>query len=158
MRPWSGRVLLTSKKLGSSGLICPDINPASHAFLATVPWCCYSIPHGTFKSTFCIDLLQFSQCWTVLGWHSGDSDGPFGGAITVNSWCQQPSTMWYLKLAGKAPWGVQGPAPQNPAAWGHNALGTLRHEQPTPNLSNTSSTPVKLFTGQQKQQVIYWLS
>lgn len=80
MRPWSGRVLLTSKKLGSSGLICPDINPASHAFLATVPWCCYSIPHGTFKSTFCIDLPQFSQCWTVLGWHSGDSDGPFGGS------------------------------------------------------------------------------
>lgn len=143
MRPWSDIALMTSKKLGSSELICPDKNPASCAFLAMAPWCCYSIPHGTIKSIFCVDLSQFSRCWTVLGWHRGDSDRPFfeekRQSLSILG-ISGPSLCAIWNWLGKQhPWGVQGPAPQNPAAWGHSALAPSGTKHPL--ISPTQAAP-----------------
>lgn len=51
--------------------------------------------------------------------------------------------MWYLKLAGKAPWGVQGPAPQNPAMplhpqAGQNPLSLQSKQHPSKTLCRTA--------------------
>lgn len=160
MRAWSDILLAKSKKLGSPGLICPDINPASCAFLVMAPWCCYSIPHGTFKSIFCVDLSQFSWCWTVLEWHRGDSDRPFFGekrqSLSILGNSSPPQCAISNWLGKHHPWDVQGAASQNPAA----QATVLLHPQAwhIPNLCNTGSTPGPPVNGTAKEQVIYQLS
>lgn len=141
---------MKSKKLGSSRLICPDTDSASHAF--------WPYRHGTVTAL----LMALSSPYSML-FHPSSLDvgrcwGGTGVTVTKggNTWCQQPPATCSLKLPGKAP----------SSRWWPKAVRALQrgatvpsHPQvwcTPPHLSDTSSA--LLFTRHEQQQVIYPMS
>lgn len=159
IRTWSDVILMKSKKLGSSRLICLDTNPASWSFW---PYHCGPVTafHTALSSPYSLLIYPTSLGATRCQGGTGVIVSNLCGrrvASTGNTWCQQPPSMSSLKLPGKAPalrwWpkaaraspktpAAQAAVPLPPQAW-----WTL------PNLSDISSTQGPLWGG-----VIYQMS